>query len=148
MATRDYLLQDILDSYSLDEVKIRGKARALLDDRMDEVYKRLSNAELPTSAFMEIMKFLAEIGDMKPKKDLGPVQQGPGFSITINIPQSGGAPPVTIDAVATPVGSDVDDMDDTLAELPLGPTNFNTLDFQFNHDLTGGMSSFDDGDMM
>ena len=140
------MLKDILDSYSLDEVKIRGKARALLDDKMDEVYRRLSDADMPTSAFMEVMKFLAELGDMKPKKDTGPVQQGPGFSITINIPQADGKPPITIDATATPVPSDTDDMVEDLPALPAGETNFNTLDFRFNHDLTGGMSNDFEGD--
>lgn len=144
MATRDYLLQDILDSYSLDEVKIRGKARALLDDRMDEVYRRLSDQDIPTSAFMEIMKFLSEIGDMKPKKDIAPANPGAGFSITINIPQADGKPPVTIEGRSTPIRSELDDEDEELPTLSDGPMNFNTLDFRFNHDLTGGMSGDDD----
>jgi len=152
MADRDYQLEEVLETYRRDGSMIREKSRVLVEEWLDRVYPRMVDPDIPTSALMEIGKTLIELGDLKPKKDITPTQTGPGFSITINIPQSDGKPPITIEGTATPVAPVGSDDDDTVEELPAPPTgetNFNTPDFQFNHDLTGGMSDYDgDGEWL
>ncbi len=142
MSDTDYDLEEVLEAKRLDGSLIRDKSRALIEVGLDKVYPRLVDPDIPTSALMEIMKYLAEIGDMKPKKEAVQAATGPGFSITINIPQAGGAPPITIEGTATPVSTEFDDEDDEDEEEPTlaltgepPEVNFNTLDFQFNTDL-------------
>lgn len=151
MVDRDYQLKDVLDTYRRDGSMIREKSRVLLEEGLDKIYPRLVDPDIPTSAFMELMKFLAEIGDMKPKANTQQQNSGPGFSITINIPQPDGKPPVVIEGHSTPVRSEDGEMVETMAlpemdELPAPPVNFNTIDFQFNHDLSAGVGAYDDGD--
>lgn len=148
----DYDLNQVLEQKRRDGSLIRDKARMMSEAWLDRVYPRMVDPDIPTSALMEIGKTLIELGDLKPKKDIGPVQSGPGFSITINIPQPGNNPPITLTGTTlditpdAPVSSEPDDTEDLLPALagPV-PTNFNTLDFQFNHDLSAGVT--DDGDM-
>lgn len=148
MSDRDYEIQQVLDVYRRDGSMIREKAKVLVEEWLDKVYPRMMDPELPTSALMEIGKTLIELGDLKPKKDLATQNTGPGFSITINIPQSDGKPPITIEGTAQPsYTSDEDDTDETQEILPAPPVNFNTPAMDFNMDLMGGMySSFDEDD--
>jgi hypothetical protein len=76
---------------------------------------------------------LIELGDMKPKANAQPVQQGPGFSITINIPQSNGNEPIVIEGVSQAIDSAEDEGD---AFLDSPPTGISLPDFNLNSDLT------------
>ena len=156
MADRDYELEQVMDVYRRDGSMIREKSRVLVEEWLDRLYPRMVDQDIPTSALLEIGKVLIDLGDLKPKKDIGPVQQGPGFSITINIPQPDGNPPITIEGTAiersedgytSPVTSDGDDMDeedDAIAALPERTTHFTAPGFDLDDDLVGVMQSEDE----
>ncbi len=117
---RDYELKKVLETYRRDGSMIREKARVLTEEGLDNLYARLTADELPTSVFLDLMKFLAEIGDLKPKQSNTPVNPGAGFSITINIPQTDGKPPITLEATSTAVPDDEDVMGVmSLGEVPI-----------------------------
>lgn len=154
----DYNLEDVLEAKRRDGSLIREKARVLTEDWLDKVYPRMCDPDISTTALMDIGKTLMELGDLKPKKDITPAQTGPGFSITINIPtsQPNGHDPIVIEGVALPVepdyaapySSEPDDTEDLLPALDgAGPVNFNTLDFQFNHDLSSGVTDYEGDEM-
>jgi len=132
MADRDYELREVLDTYRRDGSMVREKARVLVEDWLDRIYPRMTDDTIPTSALLEIGKTLIELGDLKPKKDVALANQGPGFSITINIPQSDGKAPITIEGTATPV--EQDEEDDFLAALP---THVTAPGFDLDDDLVG-----------
>lgn len=99
MEDRDYKLAEVLETYRKDGSLIREKARVLLEDWFDRIYPRLADPDTPTSTLIDISKILVEVGDMKPKAT-STAPQGPGFSITINIPQPDGRPPITVTSIA------------------------------------------------
>ncbi len=101
----DYNMDEVLNTYRLDGSMLRSKSRVLLEDWIERIYPRMQDDTTPTSTLLDIGKTLIELGDMKPKTNSQPVQQGPGFSITINIPQAEGKPPITIEGTALPVES-------------------------------------------
>lgn len=134
----DYELEKALEIKRRDGSLIREKSRMLLEEGLPTIYARMSAQDVSTSAFMEIMKYLAELGDMKPKTAAPVVVPGAGFSITINVPQNAVGPaPVIIEGTASPVSSEetIDALPSFDDALPDAPPNFNTPDFQFNHDL-------------
>jgi hypothetical protein len=100
----DYDMDEVLGTYRLDGSMLRTKARILLEDWIERIYPRLQDTTTPTSTLLDIGKTLIELGDMKPKTNAQPVATGPGFSITINIPQSNGAEPIVIEG--TPVAAE------------------------------------------
>ena len=101
----DYNMDEVLNTYRLDGSMLRSKSRVLLEDWIERIYPRMQDDTTPTSTLLDIGKTLIELGDMKPKTNSQPVQQGPGFSITINIPQAEGKQPITIEGTALPVES-------------------------------------------
>ena len=147
MQDRDYELEKVLDTYRRDGSMIREKSRVMTEEGLEPLYRRMVDPDIPTSALLEIMKFLSELGDLKPKKELAQTNQGPAFSITINIPQSDGKPPITIEGTASPVTSDPDDTDaneDMVAALPERTTQFTAPGFDLDTDLAGVLSSGED----
>jgi hypothetical protein len=120
----DYELQQVLAAMRRDGSLIREKARVLTEDGLAELYRRMQDGELSTSTFLDVMKYLAEVGDLKPKQHNTP-QSGPGFSITINIPQEK-TEPITLEAVP--------DEEAPLKDIPVHQLGL-TFD---NSDLTGG----------
>lgn len=140
MADRDYDLREVLDVFRRDGSMIREKAKVLVEEWLEKVYPRMCDPDLPTSALMEIGKTLIELGDLKPNKNVQQGPTGPAFSITIQIPQADGKPPITIEGTPLPHTSDEDDIDNALDALPTPPINFNTGAMDFNFDLMGGMS--------
>ena len=101
----DYNMDEVLNTYRLDGSMLRSKSRVLLEDWIERIYPRMQDDTTPTSTLLDIGKTLIELGDMKPKTNAQPVNTGPGFSITINIPQAEGKPPITIEGTALPVES-------------------------------------------
>lgn len=101
----DYNMDEVLSTYRLDGSMLRSKSRVLLEDWIERIYPRMQDDTTPTSTLLDIGKTLIELGDMKPKTNAQPVNTGPGFSITINIPQAEGKPPITIEGTALPVES-------------------------------------------
>ena len=147
MQDRDYELKEVLDTFRRDGSMIREKSRVLVEDWLERLYPRMADPDIPTSALLEIGKTLIELGDLKPKKELAQANTGPGFSITINIPQSDGKPPITIEGTASPVTSDPDDTDaneDMVAALPERTTQFTAPGFDLDTDLAGVLSSGED----
>lgn len=114
----DYDMDEVLATYRLDGSMLRSKSRVLLEDWIERIYPRLQDQTTPTSTLLDIGKVLIELGDMKPKTNAQPVATGPGFSITINIPQSNGAEPIVIEGVASPVDSAEDEGDALLDQKP------------------------------
>lgn len=134
---RDYDLDTILETYRQDGSLMRAKARIILEEAfLPKAYARLNDNDVTTSAAVDLAKILVDIGDVKPKPSNTPTQAGAGFSITINIPQPNGEPPITIEAESTeaPCSSDEHDTQDTQIPGTI-PTNFNTPAMDFNFDL-------------
>ena len=149
MQDRDYELKEVLDTFRRDGSMIREKSRVLVEDWLERLYPRMADPGIPTSALLEIGKTLIELGDLKPKKELAQTSQGPAFSITINIPQSDGKPPITIEGYATerddeaPTTSESPDMQEMVAALPERTTQFTAPGFELDSDLAGVLSSGD-----
>jgi hypothetical protein len=94
---------------------------------------------------LEIGKALIELGDLKPKNTATQQVTGPGFSITINIPQSGMTNNViegTAEVVTKPkkskakVRSDASDELDALPPMP-DHIGIKVPDFELTDDLMG-----------
>lgn len=117
----DYDLQDILNKYRLDGSMNRMKARVLHEQALDELFTRLKTETTPTNMIIDIARHLAEVGDLKPKASSQPAQQGPGFSISIVIPQSEGKEPIVIDAKPNEVEPEDDE-----------ETPFDAIEHQFD----------------
>lgn len=135
----DYNMDEVLSTYRLDGSMLRSKSRVLLEDWIERIYPRMQDDTTPTSTLLDIGKTLIELGDMKPKTNSQPVQQGPGFSITINIPQAEGKPPITIEGTALPVESVEEQEVDALLEDAAEET-FNAIpvpDFDLEEDDDG-----------
>jgi hypothetical protein len=100
MADTDYDLEDVLSTYRLDGSMSKAKSRVLHEQVLDIIYERIRDQMTPTNTIVDIAKHLAEVGDLKPKTNAQPQNQGPGFSISIVIPQMDGKEPIVIDAKA------------------------------------------------
>lgn len=142
---RDYELEEVLETYRRDGSMIREKSRVLVEEWLDKLYPRMIDPDISTSALLEVGKVLIELGDLKPKKDMGPAQVGPNFSISINIPQANGAEPIVITGEALPVESaDPEESSETpycddLDALPAPEMNWN-LPFDINKELITGVA--------
>jgi len=115
MIDTDYDLEKALETYRKDGSLIREKARMLVEKWLDQVYPRMVSSETPTSVLLDMGKALMELGDLKPKNQPVPQQQGAGFSITINVPSPNGGKPVVIEGTLAPdpqpaVAIDFDDL--------------------------------------
>jgi hypothetical protein len=147
---RDYDLDDVLTRYRLDGTTVREKARLTLDEQfMPQAWRRMADEHAPTSTIVELAKVLIDLGDMKPKPSTTPTN-APGFSITINIPQSDGKPPIVIEGETIPTADDTQDSDEIpgtnpTALLPPDPVNFNTPAMDFAVGLPGESESDDAG---
>lgn len=130
----DYQMDEVLGTYRLDGSMLRAKSRVLLEDWIERIYPRMQDETTPTSALLDIGKTLIELGDMKPKTNAQPVNQGPGFSITINIPQPDGKEPIVIEGTAHP--TDTIDEDAIDEPLRLSPTtkSISVPDFSLSAD--------------
>jgi hypothetical protein len=149
---RDYDFDEVMETYRKDGSLLRAKSRIILEERfLPEAYRRLGDEAAPTSAVVEIAKVLVDIGDVKPKQNTPPTQ-GPGFSITINLPGSDN-PPITIsspahhviEGEATPVEDEIPG-ENPAQLLPPEPVNFNTPAMDFMFDAPEGLArGADDG---
>lgn len=142
MEDRDYKTADVLEVYRKDGSMIREKSRVLVEVWLDKIYPRLVDPDLPTSGLLEIGKALVELGDLKPKNTTLQQNTGPGFSITINIPQSGTSQPViegTSEVVTKPRKSKAKVMIEQLDALPPMPDHIGIKvpDFELTDDLMG-----------
>lgn len=145
MEDRDYKTTDILEVYRKDGSMIREKSRVLVEVWLDKIYPRLVDPDLPTSGLLEIGKALIELGDLKPKNSALQQVTGPGFSITINIPQSGAEQPViegTAEVVTKPKKSKAKVRNDAAEELDALPPmpdhiGIKVPDFELTDDLMG-----------
>jgi hypothetical protein len=129
----DYVLDDVMRTYRLDGTMAREKARVLVEGPwMDRVYHAIMDPELPRSTLLAIGQTLIKLGDLEPKKDAPAAQAGPGFSITINIPQQDGKPPITIKGTSQAIDADAEE------DLIEGTPPMLALQFGGNEDLIGG----------
>lgn len=110
----DYELDDVLSTYRLDGSMLKAKARVLLEDWVERIYPRIQDETTPTNTLLDIGKVLIELGDMKPKNQVTQQASGPGFSITINIPQNDGKAPIVIEGSAQQIDPEDDDEQDTI----------------------------------
>lgn len=138
----DYDLDEVLSTYRLDGSMLRSKSRVLLEDWIERIYPRIQDESTPTSTLLDIGKVLIELGDMKPKTNAQPVNTGPGFSITINIPQSEGKAPIVIEGVASTIEDDLAEADELLEAttddlLDNCTGGIAVPDFSINDDLIG-----------
>lgn len=134
MVDRDYELREVLDTYRRDGSMIQGKSRVLLEELLEKLYPHMCNPEASAGTILDIGKFLMELGDMKPKA-AAQQQSGPGFSITISIPQADGKPPITIEGVASPSSSS--EFDELEGSPPRTALTIPLADL--NRDLTEGL---------
>lgn len=142
MEDRDYKTADVLEVYRKDGSMIREKSRVLVEVWLDKIYPRLVDPDLPTSGLLEIGKALVELGDLKPKNTTLQQTTGPGFSITINIPQSGQTIDViegTSEVVTKPRKSKAKVRIEELDALPPMPDHIGIKvpDFELTDDLMG-----------
>lgn len=132
-------VKDLLDACRRDGSMLREQARLFVEDWLEVIYPRLRDPDTPTSALLAIGDRLIELGDLKPKKEAPQVATGPGFSITINIPQPDGKPPITIEGTSTPgtAGEDEETMHPDFPEFPELPDSPMAARFETNDDLIG-----------
>jgi hypothetical protein len=78
-----------VDSYSLElqenGFSFASKSRILAEDLLPTAYHMAKDPDVPAAVRMKAIENLVEWGDLKPKAAAN-TQSGPGFSITINIP--------------------------------------------------------------
>jgi hypothetical protein len=82
-----------------------AKAKVLAEDLLPTVYGMAKDADVPAAVRQKLIENLVDWGDLKPKTTLQGAQ-GPGFSITINVPgvtTSTHNALTTVDAVEVPV---------------------------------------------
>jgi hypothetical protein len=66
---------------------IQAKAKLLLEDLLPTMYHLAKDLDQPAAARVKVFENFAELADAKPK-NTAISTAGPGFSITINIPQT------------------------------------------------------------
>lgn len=91
--------QRYVDTYKA-ELKENGfsfsaKSRVLAEDLLPSAYHMARDPDVPAAVRAKILENLVDWGDLKPKNSAN-VGAGPGFSITINIPNVGQTPAQTI----------------------------------------------------
>lgn len=91
--------QQYVDAYKT-ELKDTGfsfsaKSRVLAEDLLPSAYHMARDPDVPAAVRAKILENLVDWGDLKPKNSSN-VGAGPGFSITINIPNVGQTPAKTI----------------------------------------------------
>lgn len=96
----------------------RAQCAAVAEELLVEAYKKAVDPEAGFAVKMELLKYAAKLADLEPKQNQN-IQAGPGFSVTINIPQVGTQPKRVID-----IGGNVVDVnsvakeEDPLSVLP------------------------------
>lgn len=68
----------------------RAKCAVVAEDMLTEAYKKAADSDASFAVKMELLKIAAKLADLEPKPNQN-LAAGAGFSITINIPQVGGA---------------------------------------------------------
>jgi hypothetical protein len=108
--------QDELDAL---RSRIRGKACALVEVALGELYPILIDQETSAGIKLSILRDLSELGDLKPKKEAQVAAPGAGFSVIINIP---GEPAKTLTLEGKPDLTSVEEAqlveDDALPAMP------------------------------
>jgi hypothetical protein len=146
MADTDYDLEDVLGTYRLDGSMSKAKSRVLHEQVLDVIYERIRDQTTPTNTIVDIAKHLAEVGDLRPKTNVQPQNQGPGFSISIVIPQTNGKEPIIIDAKpdVAPV-EDEEEADGVLEQVCEGVMPIAVPDFDLsNIDDLDDLLEYDD----
>lgn len=91
--------QRYVDSYCAElrdnGFSFEAKARVLAEGSLPMLYHMANDSDTPAAVRRQIVADLVEWGRLKPKNDAG-TAAGPGFSITINIPNSAESSPKTI----------------------------------------------------
>lgn len=64
------------------------KAAWMAENLMDDLFLRAKSPEASIAQVQETVKIFAKLGDLEPKQRMDVSQQGAGFSVVINIPQS------------------------------------------------------------
>jgi hypothetical protein len=72
-----------------------AKSRVLAEDLLPSAYHMARDPDVPAAVRAKILENLVDWGDLKPKNSAN-ASAGPGFSITINIPNVGQTPAKTI----------------------------------------------------
>lgn len=72
-----------------------AKSRVLAEDLLPVAYHMARDVDVPAATRAKMIENLVEWGDLKPKNS-SLQAQGPGFSITFNIPSTQNTPPQTI----------------------------------------------------
>lgn len=104
----DYELSEVLEQFRQDGSLIKGKARVLAEVFLDKLYPRMIDPDISTNTLLDVGKVLIELGDLKPKAQAVTGNVGPNFSISINIPQPDGAPPIVITGHAVDVDEEIE----------------------------------------
>lgn len=112
-----------VDSYT-KEMQDNGfsfaaKARILAEDLLPNAYHMVKDPDIPAAVRVKIIENLVEWGELKPKNSAISTA-GPGFSITINLPNTANSAPQTI--VLEAETSDVDEKTLKIAENVQKPT--------------------------
>jgi hypothetical protein len=86
---RNPLFLKYVDAYTVElqesGFSFAAKSRILAEDLLPTAYHMAKDPDIPASVRIKAIENLVEWGDLKPKSN-NPQQTGPGFSITINIP--------------------------------------------------------------
>lgn len=95
----------------------KAQAAAIAEEMLMEVYKKAVDPDASFAVKMELLKTATKLADLEPKANSIPV--GPGFSVTINIPQVGDQPKRVIDIGGNVVdAASIVQAQDPLASLP------------------------------
>jgi hypothetical protein len=102
-------------------ITFRLKTAVMAEEVMVKLYDKVLHDECNTDMMLDIGKWLAKLADLEPKPNAVP-QSGPGFSISINIPQLGASPAQVIeihqDPVEAPPIPDEESPEHVLKRLP------------------------------
>jgi hypothetical protein len=109
--------QRYVDMY-VKELKDTGfsfsaKARVLAEDLLPTLYHMAKDSDVPAAVRRQAITDIVEWAELKPKTNQV-AQTGPGFSITINLPSVGNAPPqaIVLEANATEIEPKMVENDD------------------------------------
>ena len=91
--------QRYVDAYSKElrdtGFSIQAKAKLLLEDLLPTMYHLAKDMDAPAAARVKVFENFAELADAKPK-NTAISTAGPGFSITINLPNTADSSPKTL----------------------------------------------------
>jgi hypothetical protein len=90
-----------------------AKARVLAEDLLPTLYHMAKDTDVPAAVRRQAITDIVEWAELKPKTNQI-AQTGPGFSITINLPSVGNAPPqaIVLEANATEIEPKMVENDD------------------------------------